>query len=44
MSLILISMRLVVAVLHQMILNISAPGVSRDGKAYELSDVVITFL
>ena len=39
MSLILISMRLVVAVLHQMTLNISASGVSRAGEAYGLSNL-----
>jgi hypothetical protein len=39
--LILISMRSVAAVLHQMILNISAAGVSRAGEAYRLSDLVI---
>jgi hypothetical protein len=42
--LILISMRLVVAVLHQMILNISAKGVKRAGEAYELTDLVINCL
>jgi hypothetical protein len=41
MTLMLISMRSVVAALHQMILNISASGVKRSGKAHGLSDLEI---